>query len=153
MNDLFWDFYGECYSRLHPTFEENVGYRYNFFMCSIHKGEFSWQFLRDEYGQKSFVPFKYIEGVRRRNYEVFQGMKVFTDDKSLRTSETEFLRRYNSRGPPLSNQIYQRYEEKYKTVLSWLCVAFNGKETFWEILKRDYESNKLDAMKSGSKKL
>jgi hypothetical protein len=41
MNDLSWDFYGEYYSRLHPCMETNVGYRSNFFMCSIYKGEFS----------------------------------------------------------------------------------------------------------------
>jgi hypothetical protein len=63
------------------TFEENIGYRNNFFRCSISKGEFSWHFQRDEYCQRSFVPFKYVEGIRRKNCEMFQGMKIFTDDK------------------------------------------------------------------------
>jgi hypothetical protein len=124
--------------------EANVGYSFNFFACSVNKGEFSCQFLRDEYGQKAFIIFKYVEGVRRRNYEIFQGMKVFTNDKSMWVIETEFLRRYKSRIPDTKVRIYDRYVEKYKTIFSWLCIAFNGKEKFWEILKRDYENNNLD---------
>jgi hypothetical protein len=131
MNDLFWDFYSECYSRLHPMMEANVGYRLNFFLCSVIKGEFSWQFLRDEYGVYSFIPFKYIEGVRKRNYEIFQGMKVFTNDKSIWVSETRFLRRYKGRILDTKIRIYDRYVEKYKTIFNWLCVAYNGKEKFW----------------------
>jgi hypothetical protein len=48
------------------------------------------------------------------------------------------------RYPLMNRQKYQRYVEKYKTILSWLCVAFNRKEKLWEILKRDYENNTLD---------
>jgi hypothetical protein len=33
---------------------------------------------------------------------------------------------------------------KYKTVFNWLCISFNGKEQFWQNLKRDYENDKLD---------
>jgi hypothetical protein len=130
MNDLSWDFYGEYFSRIHPTLEANVGYRFNFFECSISKGEISWQFLRDEYGNRSCTPFKYIEDIRRRNYEVFQGMKLFTNDKTLWVSEKEFLKRYRSRIPDTRIGIYDRYVEKYKTIFSWLCIAFNAKRNF-----------------------
>jgi hypothetical protein len=71
-------------------------------------------------------------------------MKLFTNDKTLWVSEIEFLKRYRSRIPDTRIGIYNRYVEKYKKIFSWLCIAFNGKEKFWEILKRDYENNKLD---------
>jgi hypothetical protein len=71
-------------------------------------------------------------------------MKVFTNDMSIWVSETEFLRRYKRRLPNTKVRIYDRYVEKYKTIFSWLCIAFNDKEKFWEILKIDYENNKLD---------
>jgi hypothetical protein len=79
-------------------------------------------------------------------------MKVFTNDKSIWVSQTEFLRRYESRFWFTKVRIYDRYVEKYKTIFSWLCIAFNGKEKFWKILKRDTKLINMTAMKSGSKK-
>jgi hypothetical protein len=58
-------------------------------------------------------------------------------------SEAEFFKRYRTRIPDMNRTIYSRYKEKYKTILNWLCVAYNGKEKFCEILKKDYESGKL----------
>jgi hypothetical protein len=71
-------------------------------------------------------------------------MKLFTNDKTMWVSEADFFKRYKSRFPDTKIGIYDRYKEKYKTIFNWLCIAFNGKEKIWEILKRDYENNKLD---------
>jgi hypothetical protein len=70
-------------------------------------------------------------------------MKLFTNDKTYWVSESEFVKRYRTQIPNTRIGIYDRYKEKYKTVLNWLCVAYNGKEKIWEVLKRDYENDKL----------
>jgi hypothetical protein len=48
-NGLSWDFYGECYSRIHPSWEPNIDYENNFFRCSIEKGVITWRFTRDDH--------------------------------------------------------------------------------------------------------
>jgi hypothetical protein len=143
-NDLSWDFYGICYSDSYPKYEMNEGYRNNFFEFDVFKGEISWRFKKDDNFSGSTTPFKVPDGpIRRRNYEVFQGMKLFTNVKTLWVSEAEFFKRYNTRVSEMNVTIYDRYKEKYKTIFNWLCVAYNGKEKFWEILKRVYENGKL----------
>jgi hypothetical protein len=99
-NDLSRDFNGECYSRIHPSWEPNIGYENNFFRYSIEKGEITWRFRKDDDYAGSGEPFKFVEGpVRRRNYEIFQGMKLFTNDKTYWVSESEFFKRYRTRIP------------------------------------------------------
>jgi hypothetical protein len=71
-------------------------------------------------------------------------MKLFTNDKTYWVSESKFFKKYRTRIPNTRIRIYDRYKEKYKTILNWLCVAYNGKENFWEVLKRDYENDKLE---------
>jgi hypothetical protein len=80
-------------------------------------------------------------------------MKLFTDDKSIWVSEAEFFRRYRTRIPDMKMTIYGRYKEKNKTIFNWLCVAYNGKEMFWEILKRDYENDKLGCYEARLKEI
>jgi hypothetical protein len=64
-----------------------------FFSYSISKGEISWRFTRDDNYAGSADPFKFVEGpIRRKNYEIFQGMKLFTNDKTQWVSEAIFLK-------------------------------------------------------------
>jgi hypothetical protein len=67
---------------MNTSFEKDIGYRNNFFVCQVEKGKFEWKFQRDEWGKGFWDPFKYVEGVRRRNYEVFQSMKMFITTKN-----------------------------------------------------------------------
>jgi hypothetical protein len=32
----------------------------------------------------------------------------------------------------------------HRTVLNWLSVSYGGKEKFWQNIKRDYDTDKLD---------
>jgi hypothetical protein len=59
-NYLSWDFYGEYYSRLHPSWEPNVGHRNTFFRCSIEKGQITWRFTRDDHFAGEAEPFKFV---------------------------------------------------------------------------------------------
>jgi hypothetical protein len=70
-------------------------------------------------------------------------MKLFTNDKTVWVSESEFFKKYRTRIPNTRIGIYDRYKEKYKPILHWLCVAYNGKGKFWEVLKRDCENDKV----------
>jgi hypothetical protein len=79
-------------------------------------------------------------------------MKLFTNDKTLWVSETEFLKRYRSRIPNTKIGIYGRYVEKYKTIFNWLCIAYNGKENFGKFGREITKIINLMVKKSGSKK-
>jgi hypothetical protein len=74
----------------------------------------------------------------------FNVYKFYRADYQCWVSEEEFFKRYNSRRPLKREDIYKRYIEKYKTVLNLLCVSFNGKDIFWQNIKRDFDNDRVD---------
>jgi hypothetical protein len=82
--------------------------------------------------------------IKRNKFIKFQNFKIYHIDWGTWTAKEEFFRRYEQRRPLTKKEVYERFILKYKTVLNWLCVSYNGKEQFWKNIGRDYAEDKLD---------
>jgi hypothetical protein len=102
-------------------------------MFKVCKNGFQWKFrmkaddIYDPY-QGNWEPAK--SPTPKKRFERFQGIKIFIGDKSFRVNEEEFLKRYRSRHQLTNNQNFERFEDKYKTIMNWLCISYNEKELF-----------------------
>jgi hypothetical protein len=103
-----------------------------------------------EFWQKPFQFSKSKTSDRKKKNEKFikfNGYKFFDSDFKCWVGEEKFFERYGRRRPLTREDLYKRYMEKFRTVLNWFCVSYNGKEMFWQNIKRDFENDKLDCYK------
>jgi hypothetical protein len=78
--------------------------------------------------------------------EFFQVMKMWV-------SQDDFFKRYDERRSLTKEAIYKRYIDKYKTVLNWLGVLYNGKDFFCKTSKEIMMRTNLTVKKQDWKKL
>jgi hypothetical protein len=77
-------------------------------------------------------------------FEYFQRIKVYSNEKEFWVDEEKFYQRYNSRTPLTRKELFKKFRVKYETVFNWPCVSFDKREVFWKMLKNDYDNNVFD---------
>jgi hypothetical protein len=149
MHKFECDYFGKYYSPMISQVEKFIGYQNNFFYFGITEKGVEWSLrMYINAGACSCEPYKFEVPEHKKRFSLFQCVKVFTNDKKWCISELEFFKRYNNKRALMNRPIFERFRDEYKTVLNWLCISFNGKELFWENLKRDHENNKLKCYKA-----
>jgi hypothetical protein len=137
-----WDFQGK-YVYMIDNEEPSQEYQAEFF---VMKSEDKWLFRTEESylsNEDGFVE-PYVPPKLIQKFEYFQGIKLYRNDKEMWVDEEKFYQRYNSRLSITRKELFEKFKVKYETVFNWLCVSFDRRETFWKILKNDYENNVID---------